>query len=554
MRVTTIVLVALLIATLQHTLSADTVKLKNGQTVEGVVIKFGSEYRVKQADGTTRIVKEADVAAVLKGGATATGGAPDAAAPAGATGNFAATKARADTVDVPLVAVTLWEKFIESKPSTADTAAAKAELEKWQKLADDRAERINGKWIGGEQRRKLLHDVEQLCAQARGQLESQTLQAIDNYEKALKLYPNCFEAHYALGYFYLSKGAPTGPNARGNLSELDRAIRSLEAAVKLRPDSAGALSNLAVGYSLRQRFEESVLTAYKAARIEDNKPIVENLVNCIVVAPPGLQTNNRRVQPIIEQAAVLARKYGISPAGTGKFRYLIPEAPARDDQAITEAGAPGVVGNGSGFLVSADGYIITNKHVVEDKSRIYRVRFDDGTEKAAEVVAVDPSMDVAMIKIKPDKPLAYLKLAAGERPNPGALCMVLGYPIASLLDYQMQVTSGEVTSVSEIDDYQVTLTANTTHGNSGGPIVDRDGNVIGILSAGQSIFNATYLKAISAAQIRSFVNTIKDKLATPIETGAATPGGTFDGEKLAAEARKATVMIIILRGDREGAE
>jgi S1-C subfamily serine protease len=374
---------------------------------------------------------------------------------------------------------------------------------------------------------------------------------MENYEKALKLYPNCFEAHYALGYFYLSKGAPSAPGDRPNLNELDRAIRSLQAAVRLRPDSAGALSNLAVGYSLRQRFEESVLTAYQAARLEDNKPIVENLVNCIVASPPGLQTSNRRVQPILEQAAALARKYNIPTSGTGKFSYLIPEPPAREDQAITEAGAPGVVGNGSGFLVSPDGYIITNRHVVEDKDRIYRVRLDDGTEKSAEVVAVDPSIDVAMLKIKSDKPLPYLKLAAGDRPNPGALCMVLGYPVASLLDYQMQVTSGEITAVSDIDDYQVTLTANTTHGNSGGPIVDRDGNVIGILSAGQSIFNATYLKAVSAAQIRSFVGTIKDKLATPVETGAAASNATFDGEKLAAEARKATVMILILRGEAQ---
>src|SRR5438874_1274579 len=83
-----------------------------------------------------------------------------AAATAGAaiTGtSFAATKAKADKVESPIIAVQLWEKFIDAKPapSPADLEAAKAELANWQKLQKDKAERINGKWVGGEEKRKL---------------------------------------------------------------------------------------------------------------------------------------------------------------------------------------------------------------------------------------------------------------------------------------------------------------------------------------------------------------------------------------------------------------
>ena len=65
-------------------------------------------------------------------------------------------------------------------------------------------------------------------------MESQTLQAIDKMRKAgLKLYPNCSEANFALGYYYLKKGA-VGSTGRGNLTEIDKAIKSLETAVEFR--------------------------------------------------------------------------------------------------------------------------------------------------------------------------------------------------------------------------------------------------------------------------------------------------------------------------------
>lgn len=550
---------------------ADTVKLKDGTTLEGTVIKFGDSYRVKLADGTTKTVSASDVASISKGATPAASVSPNvnspgasqspavskAAAPAptpanaGSSGNFTATKQRADSVDAPVLAVTIWEKFIESNPASTDAANAKTELEKWQKLQKDNAERINGKWVGGEERKKILKEVDRLCTEARGQMDDQTLQAIEKYEKAIKLYPNCFEANFAMGYYHLTKGV-VGSTGRGNLAELDKAIKSLETAVRLRPNSASALSNLAIGYNFRDRFEEAVLTAYKATKIEDNKEVVENLVNCLVRAPTGMKTNNKKVKPIIEEAFVLSRKYGISVQGSGSFHYIRPEAPGSektsDDKEGEEEGRAGIIGNGSGFLVSADGYILTNRHVVNEKNRLFRVRFDDGTEKNADVVAIDTQYDIALIKIKSESRLPYLKIAEAPRPNPGAQCMVLGYPVANLLDFKMQVTSGEITSSDEGSDYEVTLTANTTHGNSGGPIVDRDGNVVGVLSAGMSAYSATYIKALSAGQIHSFLERCKDKYTATFEPGKAA-NTAFDGENLAKEARKATLLVLIIRGD-----
>lgn len=527
--------------------AADTVTLKNGTKVEGVVIKFGTEYRVRMADGTTRVIQESDVASVGRGGVVpAARGTPPTS---NSSANFAAVKSRAELQTVPILAVTMWEKFIDANPGSSDLPAAQTELQKWQKLHDDHAEKINGKWIGGEEREKLLTQVAQLCGEARELLDHQTLQAVEKYEKALKLYPNSFEANFALGFFYLKQGS-VGPTGRGNMADLDKAIKSLETAVKLRPNSASALSNLAVGYNFRQRYEDAVVTAFKAAKLEDNKPIVANLVNTLVHAPPAMKQNNQRVRDIIPQAAILAQKYGISPQGTGQFLYIPPDAAAinTNDVLAKSNAPPGVIGNGSGFVVSPDGYIITNRHVVEDKNRIFRVRFDDGTEKPAEVAAIDTDYDIAMLRIKAEAPLPYLKLADANLPNPGAKCLVLGFPAASLMDFKMQVTSGEISSVDEHDPYQVTLSANTTHGNSGGPIVDRDDNVIGILSAGTTIYNATYLKAISAGQIRQFLDRTKDKQSAAVQKGAATDT-PFDSEKLAVLARKATVMVFIIRSD-----
>src|SRR5207247_11451290 len=137
--------------------------------------------------------------------------------------------------------------------------------------------------------------------------------------------------------------------------------------------------------------------------------------------------------------------------------------------------------------------------------------------KTGEVVVINNDDDIALLKVNSDKPLPFLKVADAEAPSPGAECSALGFPVGSVMNYSMQVTSGTVSSVNPSEPYHVTLTCKITHGNSGGPLVDKYGNVIGVVSAGLTAYTETYGKALSAGQIHKFLEKNKDKIKGSFE-------------------------------------
>ncbi|HEX8522416.1 MAG TPA: trypsin-like peptidase domain-containing protein [Tepidisphaeraceae bacterium] len=545
---------------------ADTLTLSDGSTLEGKVLQQGDKYWIKLSSGESRTVAKSQVTSWNKGDAAAAapaggtktttidvGSSAGAAAKPGVALSFQETKSRAEKVDAPLAAVGLWQSFIDQNPESADLPTAKTELEKWKKLDKDKAEKINGKWVGGDDRKKLLEKVNKLLTDAEEmQQNSQTVKAVQKLEEAVRLYPNSFRANFELGYYCISKAVGSGSNQR-----LDQAIRSLEQATKLRPSSAAAWSNLAIAYNFRGKYEQSVLTAYKAAQMDDDKDIVQNLVNSIVLAPPGMRENNSKVRPIMEEAFVLAGKRGV---GTTKstWTYVRPKGAAKgsdtaaDDDKDTR---PGVIGNGSGFLVSANGYVVTNRHVAQVKNCIFMCRFADGSEKSAKVVAIDDDADIALLKIEPEKgtKFPYLTLAEADAPGPGAECSALGYPVANVMNYAMQVTSGTVSSVSESDPYHVTLTAKITHGNSGGPLVDKYGNVIGVVSAGLTAYTETYGKALSAGQVRKFLDKVKDKIEGTTIANAKAGGTAMSTEDIYKKDSPAVLCVILIRSGGPGA-
>jgi serine protease Do len=139
---------------------------------------------------------------------------------------------------------------------------------------------------------------------------------------------------------------------------------------------------------------------------------------------------------------------------------------------------------GSGFLISDDGYILTNNHVVEDATDVV-VRLIDRREYDAEVVGVDPQSDLALLKIKQNG-LPFLKLADSDKAKVGEWVLAIGAPFG--LDYS--VTQGIISAIGRsipsengqnyVPFIQTDVAINP--GNSGGPLFNLDGDVVGINS------------------------------------------------------------------------
>ena len=143
-------------------------------------------------------------------------------------------------------------------------------------------------------------------------------------------------------------------------------------------------------------------------------------------------------------------------------------------------------GSGSGFIISEDGYIITNHHVIENASAI-TVLFNDGTEsKDVEVVGSDSRTDLAVLKLKSGGPYYYAELGESGSLEVGELAVAIGNPLGS--DLAGSVTVGVISALNrEMTVENKTLTLLQTDaainpGNSGGPLVNCYGEVIGINS------------------------------------------------------------------------
>ena len=148
------------------------------------------------------------------------------------------------------------------------------------------------------------------------------------------------------------------------------------------------------------------------------------------------------------------------------------------------SGEPVFDGQGSGVVIREEGYILTNGHVVDGADKI-KVRFKDGSEYDGEVRGVDAQSDVAVVKIDPKgKKLKVARLGDSDNTRVGEFAIAIGAPFE--LDYS--VTFGHVSAKGrsriipdeKADQDFIQTDANINPGNSGGPLVNIDGEVIGI--------------------------------------------------------------------------
>jgi serine protease Do len=177
-----------------------------------------------------------------------------------------------------------------------------------------------------------------------------------------------------------------------------------------------------------------------------------------------------------------------------------------------------VTGQGSGFFISADGYAVTNNHVV-DKADAVEVTTDDGKSYTAKVIGADPRTDVALIKVEGRSDFPYVKFAE-HTPRIGDWVIAVGNPfgLGGTVTAGIVSARGRDIGAGPYDDF-IQIDAPVNKGNSGGPTFDVDGNVIGVNTAifspsGGSVGIAF---AIPASTVQSVVGQLKDK-------GAVTRG------------------------------
>ncbi|EJT06717.1 DegQ family serine endoprotease [Rhizobium sp. CCGE 510] len=138
---------------------------------------------------------------------------------------------------------------------------------------------------------------------------------------------------------------------------------------------------------------------------------------------------------------------------------------------------------GSGFIISPDGVVVTNNHVIDNAVDI-KVTLDDGTELPAKLIGTDPKSDVAVVKIEAPKPLQTIAWGDSDRLKLGDQILAIGNPfgIGTTVTAGIVSARGRDLHSGPYDDF-IQIDAPINHGNSGGPLVDRSGNVVGINTA-----------------------------------------------------------------------
>ncbi|SON53564.1 putative periplasmic serine endoprotease DegP-like precursor [Hartmannibacter diazotrophicus] len=157
--------------------------------------------------------------------------------------------------------------------------------------------------------------------------------------------------------------------------------------------------------------------------------------------------------------------------GNGQFGH------GGKDREVTETAL------GSGFIIDPDGFIVTNNHVVGDATDI-KVTLQDGTEMPAKLIGRDKKTDLALLKVEPKKPLPSVSFAAADEIKVGEAVMAVGNPfgLGGTVTAGIVSARGRDIHSGPFDDY-IQTDAAINKGNSGGPLFDMNGHVIGINTA-----------------------------------------------------------------------
>ena len=137
---------------------------------------------------------------------------------------------------------------------------------------------------------------------------------------------------------------------------------------------------------------------------------------------------------------------------------------------------------GSGFVISEDGYVVTNNHVIEGADEIL-IEFFSGDELPAKVIGTDPNTDIALLKVESDKPLPFVSFGDSDTARVGDWVLAMGNPLGQGFSVSAGIVSARNRALSGTYDDYIQTDAAINRGNSGGPLFNMDGEVVGVNTA-----------------------------------------------------------------------
>lgn len=255
-------------------------------------------------------------------------------------------------------------------------------------------------------------------------------------------------------------------------------------------------------------------------------------------------------QPLADFSGLAAQ---VRPAVVSITTELRPQAAADEQdgpQSPFEAMRPHarmrpVEARGSGFIIDADGTVVTNNHVVKGAKSV-SVTLDDGSVFTAKVVGVDPRTDIAVLKLAADRKLPFIQLGDSDRVKVGEWVVAIGNPFGLGSTVTAGIVSARARDIgSGPYDSFLQVDAPINRGNSGGPLFTQDGRVVGVNTAilspsGGSVgigfaIPSNMVKSVvaqlesSGHVTRGYIGVqaqpVNPALAAALKLGAGKPGG-----------------------------
>lgn len=254
-------------------------------------------------------------------------------------------------------------------------------------------------------------------------------------------------------------------------------------------------------------------------------------------------------------ALVLSSFVHVGAPGGGMVRdsFLRDDVKPADFERLTENAKRGrthLAASGSGFFITSNGYILTNQHVVDGAKEVVVIR--KGTAYLADVVAKNKDLDLGLLKINLFPRATNGTYVINGLPTVPALefsdtCEVgqpvyaIGFPKTEILGYEPKVTRGVVNSLTGFkgDKRNFQMDAGIDSGNSGGPVVDEFGHVVGVAVGGYTGSRSANINyAVNMASVRKF-------LPKGVKVSWGVPGRRISPEKVSRQTIESLVFILV---------